>query len=109
MDNLKPEWCKKFNSMYPISGSPMYMHGKIYTIRGDSDGKINQQGAMGELYIGWHELFLINKTDSDGLVPYNSSVINGAIHIGDFKYDHQDIVRKLDVAERAAQYLPEFA
>ncbi|MGE5417221.1 MAG: lipase family alpha/beta hydrolase [Acidobacteriota bacterium] len=107
MDNLRPEWCESFNAQYPISGSPMYNSGKIYTIRGDSDGMLWEQGSMGELYLGWWHMTTLYWTDSDGLVPRNSALITGATHIGDFwDYDHLALVTKPSVAEKAAQYLP---
>lgn len=107
MENLKPEWVENFNKEYPVTGSPLYKKGKIFTIRGDADGYIWEWGVAGEIFLGWHHLNLIYKTDSDGLVPADSALITGATHIADFwDYDHLELVQKSDVATKAAAYLP---
>jgi len=106
MDNLRPDWVENFNQQYPVTGAPFYNGGKMYTIRGDSDGKIWEWGAMGELYVGWHTLHEKHGTDSDGLVPRESAVIEGAEHIADFPdYHHMDLVTKGEVAKKAAEVL----
>ena len=62
---------------------------------------------MGELLLGWQILSEVYGTKSDGLVPHDSAVIDGADHIADFpNYDHYDLVLQPDVAEKAAEYLP---
>ncbi|MFZ5643029.1 MAG: esterase/lipase family protein [Bacillota bacterium] len=107
VSNLKPSWVESFNGSYPVSGSPLYNGGKIYTIRGDADGFIWEWGVLGEIYAGWNTLTLLHWTDSDGAVPKASPLITGATHIGDFwDYDHYELVRQSSVANKAAQYLP---
>ncbi len=106
LDNLRPDWVADFNRRYPVKGAPFYSGGKMYTIRGDSDGKIWEWGAMGELYVGWHILHKKHGTDSDGLVPRDSAVIEGAEHIADFPdYHHLDLVTRREVALKAAEVL----
>ncbi|MBO2531754.1 MAG: hypothetical protein CW342_02465 [Thermoactinomycetaceae bacterium] len=106
MDNLRPEWVEDFNRRFPVENAPLYNGGKIYTIRGDSDGKIWEWGAMGELYVGWHILHKKHGTDSDGLVPHASAVIEGAVHLADFpNYHHLDLVTREEVAKKAAEVL----
>ncbi|MHB8157925.1 MAG: lipase family alpha/beta hydrolase [Desulfocucumaceae bacterium] len=105
--NLKPSWVESFNQQYPVTGSPFYSGGKLYTIRGDADGFIWEWGYMGEIYAGWNTLTLLHWTDSDGAVPKASPLITGATHIADFwDYDHYELVREAAVANKAAQYLP---
>ena len=106
MDNLRPEWVEDFNRRCPVKNAPFYGGGKMYTIRGDSDGKIWEWGAMGELYVGWHTLHKKHGTDSDGLVPHDSAMIDGAEHIADFPdYHHLDLVTREEVAKKAAEVL----
>ncbi|MEW9033129.1 MAG: alpha/beta fold hydrolase [Planifilum fimeticola] len=106
MDNLRPEWVEDFNRRCPVKNAPFYGGGKMYTIRGDSDGKIWEWGVMGEIYLGWHTLHKKHGTDSDGMVPRESAVIDGAEHIADFPdYHHLDLVTREEVAKKAAEVL----
>lgn len=106
LENLRPDWVADFNRRYPVDGAPFYSGGRMYTIRGDSDGKIWEWGVMGELYVGWHTLNKKHGTDSDGLVPKDSAVIQGAEHIADFPdYHHMDLVTREEVAKKAASVL----
>ncbi|MBF0224430.1 MAG: alpha/beta hydrolase [Desulfobacterales bacterium] len=105
MDDLKPNACQSFNNLYPVMGAPLAAGGKVYTIGGDGDGW-DCWGAMGELYLGWNILKIGHGQDSDGLVARGSEQITGATHIKTFwSYDHQDLVKKSDVATTALQYV----
>ncbi|MCP3921461.1 MAG: alpha/beta hydrolase [Desulfobacterales bacterium] len=105
ISNLKPEFIRDFNKKYPIYNSPLADNGKIYTIRGDCDGK-DCFGWGGELMFGWTFIKLKTNKDNDGLVPYDSAIIEGAIHIADYPdFDHSDLVKEPEVAARASYYL----
>jgi len=105
VENLRPRSAIKFNRRYPVQSAPLADNGKIYTIRGDADGW-DVYGLSGELHLGWEILRFDDWMDSDGLVPKNSSVINGAEHIADFwGYDHYELVQESSVAKKAAEYL----
>lgn len=105
IDNLRPDFLKKFNISYPVKGAPLSDGGRIYTIRGDCDGK-DCFGWGGELLFGWTFIRLKTKEDNDGLVPYHSAIIEGAIHIADYPdFDHSDLVEEPVVAEKASEYL----
>lgn len=106
IEDLKPKNMVKFNSMFPVSTTPFAINDKLYLIRGDCDGW-DCFGWAGELQIGYHFLSLVYNTDSDGLVPTASSIIEGAECIKDFpNFDHFDLVLENVVAETAAMYLP---
>ena len=105
MNHLKPEFVEDFNNRFPVIDAPLADEGRVYTIRGDGDGW-DCFGWGGELFLGWAILRVIHGTDSDGLVPTESAVIDGAVHISDFwGYDHYDLVEKSKVVENAAEYL----
>ena len=79
--------------------------GRIHTIRGDCDGN-DCFGWGGELLFRWTFIILKTKEDYDGLVPYHSAIIEGAIHIADYPdFDHSDLVEEPVVAEKASEYL----
>lgn len=105
--NLTPQWLKTFNQRYPIHGAPLYNNGKVYTIRGYiSNHPIKNFGVIGELLFAWLTMRFIYKQKSDGLVPENSVLAEGAEHLADFpKYHHLDLVRRRDVAEKASMAL----
>jgi len=104
--DLKPENVALFNNRYPAGSTPLTYNKKIYTIRGIPDAT-DCFGWAGELLLGWQILSTVYDTGSDGLVPYDSAMINGAEHIADFPhYDHYDLVRQPDVVKTAAKYLP---
>ncbi|AXF56884.1 alpha/beta fold hydrolase [Salicibibacter kimchii] len=102
--NTNPKWLKTFNARYPVAGAPLFNEGKIYTIRGNAKGKLrNNWGTLGEVYFGWLTLRLIKRTANDGLVPYDSAVIDGAEHLGDFPdCDHLGLVVRSSVAKAAS-------
>jgi triacylglycerol esterase/lipase EstA (alpha/beta hydrolase family) len=105
VENLKPTYAEQFNRRYPVQGAPLAGEGKIYTIRGDADGW-DSFGRGGELQLGWDILRIDDWTDSDGMVPENASVIDGAVHIADFSgHDHYDLIMASEVAQKAAEYL----
>ncbi len=105
IDNLRPSFLKEFNEKFPIKSSPLAENGKIYTIRGDCDGK-DCFGWGGELLLGWTFITQTTNKDNDGLVPFDSAIIEGAIHIWDFPdFDHFDLVQEPSVAEKASEYL----
>lgn len=105
IDNLRPSFLKIFNEKFPVESSLLADNGNIFTIRGDCDGN-DCLGWGGELYFGYHFIMQKTKQDNDGLVPFDSATIEGAIHIGDFKdFDHFDLVQESTVAEKASQCL----
>ena len=104
--DLRPKNIALFNNKYPAGSTPLTSNKKIYTIRGVPDAT-DCFGWAGELLLGWQILSTVYDTKSDGLVPYDSAIINGAEHIADFPhYDHYDLVRQPDVVKTAAEYLP---
>ncbi len=106
VDNITPDYMAEFNRQFPIPDSSVPGNCKIYTIRGDSDG-YDSFGWGGELFFGWPVMRIFYWTDSDGIVPEQSSLIEGAMHIGDFSGDdHYDLVRDPEVVIKAAEYLP---
>jgi pimeloyl-ACP methyl ester carboxylesterase len=106
VDNLSPDYTAEFNRQFPIPDARVPDNCKIYTIRGDSDG-YDSFGWGGELFFGWPVMRLFYWTDSDGIVSEESSIIDGAMHIGDFSGDdHYDLVRDPAVVIKAAEYLP---
>lgn len=106
IEDLKPKNMMKFNSMFPVDTTSFAVNDKLYTIRGDCDG-LDCFGWAGELQLGYHILSLVYGTDSDGLVPAASAIIEGAECIKDFlHFDHFDLVLEHEVAETAARYLP---
>ena len=105
IDNLRPSFIEKFNEKYPVKSSPLADNGKIYTIRGDCDGK-DCFGWGGELLLGWTIISQTTDKDNDGLVPFDSAIIEYAVHIADFPdYDHLDLVQEPSVAKKASEYL----
>jgi len=105
ISNLRPSFIRQFNEKFPIDSSPLAENGRIYTIRGDCDGN-DCFGWGGELFFGWNFITKTTQKDNDGLVPYDSAIIDGAVHIGDFSdFDHFDLVREPSVAVKAAEYL----
>ena len=106
IEDLQPKNVALFNKKYPAESTPLTYNKKIYTIRGVPDAT-DCFGWAGELLVGWQILSTVYDTGSDGLVPYDSAMINGAEHIADFPhYDHYDLVRQPDVVTTAAEYLP---
>ncbi len=106
IEDLKPKNMVKFNSMFPVASTPFAVNDKLYLIRGDCDG-FDCFGWAGELLLGYHILSVVYDTDSDGLVPTDSAIIEGAECIKDFiHFDHFDLVLEHEVAETAAGYLP---
>jgi len=106
IEDLKPENVERFNRNFPIEDTPLTAGGPVYLIRGDCDG-LDCFGWAGELMLGYRLLSILHETDSDGLVPKKSAVIDGAKHGFDFwDYDHFDLVREPTVAVKAAEYLP---
>jgi len=105
INNLRPSFVQSFNDRFPIKTSPLADNGKIYTIRGDCDG-YDCFGWAGELLFGWALIKLSTGSDSDGLVPFDSAVIEYANHIGDFpEFSHIDLVEEPSVVEKASEYL----
>lgn len=104
--DLKPERLAKFNETYPASAAPLAPGGAIYTVRGNCpDGDC--VGWGGELALGWRVLHGFYDVENDGLVPYDSAVLDGAVFIADYPaYDHYELVLQPDVAVKAAEYLP---
>ena len=106
VDNLTPEYLDGFNRRFPVPDAANPLNCKIYTISGDSDG-YDSFGWGGELFFGCPVLRLFYWTENDGIVPVQSTLLDGAVHIGDFSgYDHYDLVREPDVVVKAAEYLP---
>ncbi len=59
------------------------------------------------MLVGGAHLHWLCGTRSDGLVPEGSAVIEGAVHIADLPgYHHLDLVRRPEVADLCARYLP---
>ncbi len=106
IDNLRPDFVEAFNRLYPATGAPLHKNGRIYTIRGRCP-KGACFGWGGELHLGWNIMRTVNHTDSDGLVPTASAVIEGTDHLGDFDdFDHYELVQEPEVALTAARPLP---
>ena len=104
--DLQPERMARFNKAYPAAEAPLAQGGAMHTVRGDCPGG-DCLGWGGELALGWQFLKRVYEVDNDGLVPYDSAVLDGAGHIGDFpEYDHYELVLQPDVALKAAEYLP---
>jgi len=105
--NLTPEWAEEFNRKYPVAGAPLCPGGKFYTLRGFADGSLKHRGVFGEVWFGWHTLRALHRqTASDGLVPADSALIEGAIHAADFDdCDHLGLATRADVAKTCAACL----
>lgn len=104
--NLTPEWLEEFNRQYPVTGAPLFPGGKFYTIRGYTTGSPKHWGKFGEVFFGCHTLQILYSVASDGLVPEDSALIEGAIHAGDFEAcDHLGLVTRADVAKACATCL----
>ncbi|GAB4334325.1 MAG: hypothetical protein Kow0089_03470 [Desulfobulbaceae bacterium] len=105
IEDLKPENMERFNTAYPVAKAPLAEGGRIYTIRGVPEGS-DCFGWSGELLFGWQVLAKAYDTGNDGLVPEDSALIEGAIHIGDFPgFDHYHLVQRAEVVKKAAEYL----
>lgn len=106
-ENLSPTWVKEFNSLYSIKDAPLWNNGKIYTIRGyTTSNPFNNFGVIGEVLFAWLTLRFIYRTKSDGLVPEDSVLAEGAEHLADFSaYNHLELVRRPSVAEKATSVL----
>jgi hypothetical protein len=84
---------------------PFARGGALYTIRAGAGG-MGSFGWGGELFSGWYVLKYVHRVENDGLVPWDNAVIAGASNVADFvQYDHFDVVRKADVAKKAAEVL----
>ncbi|MEW5723810.1 MAG: alpha/beta fold hydrolase [Thermodesulfobacteriota bacterium] len=106
LDNLRPDFLARFNQAHPVAGAPLFNNGVIHTIRGGCP-EGDCYGWGGELSMGWDVLKTFYHTDSDGLVPQDSAVIEGARHVADFPdFDHYELVLEPGVALKAAEYLP---
>ena len=106
IEDLKPKNVERFNDTYPVKNTPLAYNKKIHVIRGVPDGT-DCFGWAGELFIGYQILSTVYDIGNDGLVPFDSAVINGTEHIADFPhYDHYDLTRQPDVVKKAAEYLP---
>lgn len=105
--NLTPEWVGRFNAQYPIENAPLWNNGKIYTVRGyASKHPLKNFGVIGEVLYAWLTLRFVCKTNSDGLVPEDSAVIQGSEHLADFhECSHFDLVRRPSVAKKASAVL----
>ncbi len=104
--DLTPERCAVFNRDHPPASAPLAQHGRIFTIRGDADAD-QGFGPFGELRLGWAILHERHRTDSDGLVPTDSAVLDGTVALADFPdFDHYRLVREPAVARKAAGALP---
>jgi len=105
IEDLEPARCEAFNAAHPPAAAPFADGGHLSTIRGGADGK--SLGALGELALGWQILKRRHGVDNDGLVPFDSAVIDGAAHLADFPHlDHLGLVQSAEVAEVAARALP---
>lgn len=103
IDNLRPLFLKTFNQKFPVNGAPLAENGTICTIRGDCDGT-DCFGWGGELLFGWIYIKNTINRDNDGLVPFDSAIVDGANNIWDFEdFDHFDLVQEPSVAEKASQ------
>jgi triacylglycerol lipase len=106
ISDLTPRAMQCFNREYPLTETPLADGGRVYTVRGFAHGGVSDWGTSGEVWFGWHILRRRHGTASDGLVPAWSSVIDGAVHIGDFpNCNHLDLVCRSDVAQIVAQVL----
>ena len=95
-----------FNIAYPAVGAPLFDNGRIMTIRGRCP-EGDCYGWGGELSFGWDVMNTFHHTDSDGLVPQASAVLEGTPHIADFPdFDHYELVLEPSVALKAAEHLP---
>ncbi|HEY8415794.1 MAG TPA: alpha/beta fold hydrolase [Thermaerobacter sp.] len=99
--NLTLSWLARFNQAHPPGD-----HGPVYTVRGYGRPGLNW-GVLGELLAGGVHLRWRYGTRSDGLVPEGAAVIDGAVNIADLHgYHHLDLVRRPEVADLCARYLP---
>jgi len=106
MADLKPQAVKSFNQSHPVEGMPLVEGGGMYTVRGHCPGG-DCWGWAGELQLGWAVLKVAYDTDSDGLVPMDSAVIQGCQLVADYPdYDHYDLVCEPRVARDAAAFCP---
>lgn len=106
MDHLTPEFLKQFNQGCPINSLKLHDNGKVYTIRGYSNGFLWQWGWGGELVLGYYHMRILNRTRNDGLVPEASAVIDGAVHLADLPgYTHMDLVTRPEVVDIFARVL----
>lgn len=105
--NLTPKWVASFNLQCPIDQAPLWNNGKIYTIRGyTSNNPFKNFGVIGEVLFAWLTLRFIYRTKSDGLVPEESVLAEGAVHVADYPgLHHLDLVRSPIVAEKASSVL----
>ncbi|MCL6632775.1 MAG: alpha/beta fold hydrolase [Alicyclobacillus herbarius] len=102
---LTPDAMAQFNREHPLDGLDLAHQGQVFTLRGSCDGGLQNWGTLGEVWAGFHLLRRRHKIPSDGLVPHTSAVILGARHLGDFPYDHRQLVRNSRVASCIAQIL----
>jgi len=105
IDDLKPARVKEFNRACPVAEARLFEGGRIYTIRGRCPNG-GCFGWGGELHLGWNILRTVYDTDSDGMVPSDSAVIEGAPHLADFPdFDHYELVQEPSVLLAAAARL----
>lgn len=105
VEHLESDYLVEFNRRFPIASAPLADEGRVYTIRGDASG-VGSFGWAGELGLGWWVMKVFTFSDSDGLVPPSSAVIDGAEHVADFEnYNHYNLVQMPDVAMTASRYL----
>lgn len=104
--DLRPKRVHRFNLRYPVQGAPLAAGGKVYTVRGGCPGGYCF-GWGGELVAGWSILKSFYHAENDGMVPWGSAVITGAVHIADYPHhDHYQLVRDPRVALEVSRYLP---
>ncbi len=106
IEDLQPERCAVFNARFPASEARLAEGGRIYTIRGGSEGP-GSLASMAVLAFGRTLLRAVHGMESDGLVPSASALLAGASHLADFPADdHHALIRDPVVARRAAEVLP---
>ena len=109
MRDLRPDFVDgSFNRMFPVKGIQFANDGKLYTIRGDSDGW-DTCGAIPvvcELFVGYWWLKDVYGFDNDGMVPHYSGIIGGAVDLYQFwGYDHYHLISESAVAVKALSVL----
>ncbi|WP_169794714.1 alpha/beta fold hydrolase [Alicyclobacillus kakegawensis] len=104
---LTPAAMAEFNREHAPQALRLTSGGRVFTLRGRANGTLRYWGTCGEVWYGQRRLLRRYGTASDGLVPDDSALLDGAVHLGDFPYDHRALVRSVQVARRIAEVLRE--
>ncbi|WP_169794174.1 esterase/lipase family protein [Alicyclobacillus shizuokensis] len=104
---LTPAAMAEFNRDHPLQKLRLAPGGRVFTLRGRADGTLRNWGTCGEVWYGFRILSRRYGQASDGLVPHDSACLDGAVHLGDFPYDHRALIHRVQVARRIAEVLHE--